>query len=168
MWVCRGPAYLYNIIDGRFSELRRGRRRRSMDKRVEPRESREEERVEASGAYVIQEHQATRLHYDLRLELDGVLKSWAIPKTPPTESGIRRLAVQVEDHPLEYASFEGVIPEGQYGAGSVKIWDKGQYALTSRKENKWIVEIQGDRLRGVYCLVRFKGEKNWLFFRKKD
>ena len=117
--------------------------------------------------YVIQKHDATRLHYDLRLEREGVLKSWAVPKTPPSEPGTRRLAVEVEDHPLEYASFEGTIPEGEYGAGTVEIWDKGRFALLERKEDKIMVDIQGQRLRGIYYLVRFKGDRNWLFFKKK-
>ncbi len=119
------------------------------------------------NVYVIQKHQATRLHYDLRLEMDGVLKSWAVPKIPPTEKSIKRLAVQVEDHPIEYANFEGIIPQGQYGAGTVEIWDKGQYALKAREEGKLVFEIKGEKLRGDYCLVRFKGRKNWLFFKKK-
>jgi len=117
--------------------------------------------------YVIQKHSATHLHYDLRLEMNGALKSWAIPKEPPTLPGIRRLAVQVEDHPIEYANFEGTIPEGEYGAGTVEIWDKGTYKLLERKEDKLIVEIDGDKLKGVYVLVKFKDQKNWLFFRKK-
>ena len=117
--------------------------------------------------YVIQKHAATHLHYDLRLEMDGVLKSWAIPKEPPTAPGVRRLAVQVEDHPVEYASFEGAIPEGMYGAGTVEIWDKGTYKLMERKEDKLIVEINGVKLKGVYALIRFKNDKNWLFFKKK-
>jgi len=117
--------------------------------------------------YVIQKHAATHLHYDLRLEMDGVLKSWAIPKEPPLAIGVRRLAVQVEDHPIEYANFEGTIPEGEYGAGTVEIWDRGTYKLIDRKEDKLIVEINGNRLKGVYVLVRFKDQKNWLFFKKK-
>ncbi len=116
--------------------------------------------------YVIQRHDATHLHYDLRLEMNGVLKSWAVPKTPPTESGIKRLAVQVEDHPLDYANFEGTIPEGQYGAGTVEIWDKGKYILKEKTDNKLILEIRGSKLRGLYCLIRFKEKKNWLFFKK--
>ncbi len=119
------------------------------------------------GIYVIQRHDASHLHFDLRLEMDGVLKSWAVPKEPPTVSGVKRLAVQVEDHPVSYASFEGEIPEGEYGAGTVEIWDKGSYTLIDRKENKLIVDISGDKLKDVYVLVRLKDKKNWLFFKKK-
>lgn len=117
--------------------------------------------------YVIQKHLATRLHYDLRLEMDGVLKSWAIPKKPLLKSGVRRLAVQVEDHPIEYATFEGIIPKGEYGAGTVEIWDQGTYTLIDRKEDRLIVDINGNKLKGNYVLVRFKEKKNWLFFKKK-
>jgi DNA ligase D-like protein (predicted 3'-phosphoesterase) len=117
--------------------------------------------------YVIQKHAASHLHFDLRLEMDGVLKSWAVSKEPPTSSGVKRLAVQVEDHPVEYASFEGTIPEGEYGAGTVEIWDKGTYQLVDRKENKLIIEINGAKLNGAYVLVRLKDKKNWIFFKKK-
>lgn len=117
--------------------------------------------------FVIQKHQATHLHYDFRLEMDGVLKSWALPKDPPTKSGVRRLAVQVEDHPLDYIDFEGSIPEGTYGAGTVEIWDKGTYILRTRKEGKIEFTLQGNKLEGIYLLIRFRN-KNWLFFRKKD
>jgi len=119
------------------------------------------------GIYIIQKHAATHLHYDLRLEMDGVLKSWAIPKEPPVESGVKRLAVQVEDHAMAYAAFEGKIPEGEYGAGTVEIWDKGTYKMLDRKEDKFILEINGEKLRGSYVLVRFKDKKNWLFFKRK-
>jgi len=131
------------------------------------REPKGEENTGGGNIYVIQKHDATHLHYDLRLEMDGVLKSWAVPKTPPTERGVKRLAVQVEDHPVEYADFEGTIPEGEYGAGSVEIWDKGQYVLIERDEDKLVFEVKGKVLKGVYCLVRFKGKENWLFFKKK-
>ena len=118
--------------------------------------------------YVIQEHHASHHHYDLRLEMDGVLKSWAIPKEPPKEPGIKRLAVEVEDHPLGYEEFEGIIPEGFYGAGEVKIWDRGEYELLERSEDKILINIRGQKLNGRYCLVRFKGDKkNWLFFKTK-
>jgi DNA ligase D-like protein (predicted 3'-phosphoesterase) len=123
--------------------------------------------MSGGNIYLIHKHAATHLHYDLRLEMDGVLKSWAIPKEPPTSPGIRRLAVQVEDHPIEYANFEGTIPEGEYGAGTVEIWDEGTFKLIDRKEDKLIVEISGGKLKGAYALVRFKDQKNWLFFKKK-
>ena len=126
------------------------------------------ERSEFEGIFVVQKHAATHLHYDLRLEMDGVLKSWAVPKTPPTEKGVKRLAVQVEDHPIEYADFEGTIPEGQYGAGTVEIWDRGNYILKDRKENKIVFQINGQKLKGEYCLLKFKGDKNWLFFKTKN
>lgn len=117
--------------------------------------------------FVIQKHQATHLHYDFRLEMDGVLKSWAVPKEPSTKSGVKRLAVQVEDHALDYINFEGTIPEGMYGAGTVEIWDKGTYTLKTRKENKIEISLQGSKLKGDYVLIRFRN-KNWLFFRKKE
>ena len=132
----------------------------------EKREPKGSGEADSGNIYVIQKHQATHLHYDLRLEMDGVLKSWAVPKTPPTERGVKRLAVQVEDHPVGYADFEGTIPEGEYGAGTVEIWDKGQYVLKERDEDKLVFEVKGRKLQGIYCLVRFKG-KNWLFFKKK-
>ena len=116
--------------------------------------------------YVLHLHKSKRKHFDLRLEMDGVLKSWAVPKSPPTEKGVKRLAVQVEDHPVDYAYFEGVIPEGQYGAGTVKIWDRGTYELEKRKDDEIIVKINGEKLKGLYCLIKFKGQKkNWLFFK---
>jgi DNA ligase D-like protein (predicted 3'-phosphoesterase) len=141
------------------------RRKRDFRKTHEPAGG--EERMSKGKTYVIQKHAATHLHYDLRLEMDDVLKSWAVPKIPPTEAGIRRLAIAVEDHPIEYASFEGNIPEGEYGAGSVEIWDRGTFTLLERKEGKITVDIHGERLNGVYYLVRLKDGKNWLFFKKK-
>ncbi len=119
-----------------------------------------------NNIYVIQKHAASHLHYDLRLEMDGVLKSWAIPKNPPTRKGIKRLAIQTEDHPVDYANFKGVIPKGQYGAGKVEIWCIGTYELEKRKDDKIIVRIKGKKLSGRYCLIKLKGqEKNWLFFK---
>jgi bifunctional non-homologous end joining protein LigD len=119
-----------------------------------------------NNIYVIQRHQATRLHYDMRLEIDGVLKSWAIPKTPPIEKGIKRLAVQTEDHSIDHANFEGDIPEGDYGAGSIEIWDKGTFKIEEREKDKLVIHINGKKLEGRYCLIRLRGqEKNWLFFK---
>ncbi|MFA6451161.1 MAG: DNA polymerase ligase N-terminal domain-containing protein [bacterium] len=121
--------------------------------------------------FVVHKHDASRLHYDLRLEKGGVLKSWAVPKEPPTDFGAKRLAVAVDDHELDYISFEGTIPEGQYGAGTVEIWDNGDYELIEYiPGEKWVVEFSGSRLKGRYALVQMKnkGAKNWLFFRLKS
>src|SRR5881296_4307041 len=114
--------------------------------------------------FIVQEHHARRLHWDFRLELDGVLKSWAVPKGPPTETGVKRLAVQVEDHPLSYWGFEGTIPEGEYGAGSVKVWDKGTYVLKLREPRKYHVLLKGKKLKGDYRLINFK-DRNWLMYK---
>jgi bifunctional non-homologous end joining protein LigD len=113
--------------------------------------------------FLVQEHHARRLHWDFRLELDGVLKSWAVPKGPPMEPGVKRLAVQVEDHPLSYFGFEGTIPEG-YGAGEVKVWDKGFYVLEVRERRKYHVLLKGLKLKGDYRLINFK-DKNWLMYK---
>lgn len=118
--------------------------------------------------YVIQEHHASHLHWDLRLEFDGVLKSWAIPKIPPRTKGEKRLAIHVEDHPLEYAKFHGIIPEGNYGAGKVEIWDKGNFQLIEKSPKKIIVDISGKKLKGKYALIKtsYSGnKKSWLFFK---
>lgn len=121
--------------------------------------------------YVIQKHQATHLHYDLRLEMNGVLKSWALPKGPPLQPNLKRLAVQTEDHPIEYAGFEGVIPEGAYGAGKVEVWDRGTFKPIEVDDNKIIFTIEGEKLSGDYCLIKLRPKtdpKNWLFFKKKS
>jgi len=111
--------------------------------------------------YVIQEHHAKRLHWDLRFEIEDTLKSWALPKNPPQKEGEKRLAVSVPDHPIEYALFDGEIPEGNYGAGKVKIWDKGAFELLEQNKKKLIINIKGEKLKGRYCLLHFKpAEKN--------
>jgi len=120
--------------------------------------------------FVVQEHRARRLHYDLRLERENVLKSWAVPKGIPEQAGDRRLAVETEDHPLEYASFEGTIPSGQYGAGTVAMWDKGEYVLKVWKEDRIEFSLSGQRLHGRYVLVKFKkaGERQWILLKARD
>ncbi len=116
--------------------------------------------------FVVQEHHARRLHWDFRLEMEGVLKSWAVPKGPPTEPGVRRLAVQVEDHPLDWADFEGTIEEGNYGAGTVKTWDRGTYRLSQRDGKQIKFTLEGKRLQGPYVLVHWK-EENWLLMKER-
>lgn len=113
--------------------------------------------------FVVQKHQARNLHWDLRLEMNGVLKSWAVPKSPPTEPKVKRLAIQVEDHDLEHLNFEGTIEEG-YGAGTVEIWDKGDYDLVKEVEGELGLRFRGNVLVGEYALIHWK-EKNWLFFK---
>src|SRR5512133_1329585 len=122
--------------------------------------------------FVVQRHDARSLHYDFRLEKNGALLSWAVPKGVPLEPGEQHLAVHVEDHPLEYANFEGEIPKGEYGAGTVEIWDRGTYELLEEKKNGGLtVRLHGERLNGTYALVpaKLSGDpKNWLILRKKD
>src|SRR6476620_1636443 len=122
--------------------------------------------------FVIQRHDARRLHYDFRLERDGALASWAVPKGVPLEPGQRALAVHVEDHPLDYATFEGEIPKGQYGAGTVEIWDSGTYELVEEKKDGGLtVRLHGKRLDGTWTLVPAKLDgdpKNWLLLKKRE
>lgn len=111
--------------------------------------------------FVVQEHHASHLHWDFRLEKDGVLKSWAVPKGVPEKKGVKRLAIQVEDHDLGYIDFEGTIPEGEYGAGTVKVWDKGVYETGSESTKRIVFELKGERLKGDYSLVHLK-DNQWL------
>jgi bifunctional non-homologous end joining protein LigD len=122
------------------------------------------------NSFVVHEHRSHNLHYDLRLERDGVLKSWAVPKGIPETAGEKHLAVAVEDHPLEYATFSGTIPRGEYGAGTVTIWDSGTYETNHWDDAKVEVTLHGRRLNGRYVLVRFKraGKNEWLVFRAQD
>src|SRR5438034_5162259 len=122
--------------------------------------------------FVVQRHDARRLHYDFRLERDGALASWAVPKGVPLEPGQQHLAVHVEDHPLDYATFEGEIPKGNYGAGTVEIWDSGTYELVEEKRDGGLtVRLHGRRLEGTWTLVPAAldgNPKNWLLLRKRD
>jgi DNA ligase D-like protein (predicted 3'-phosphoesterase) len=116
--------------------------------------------------YVIHHHFASHEHFDLRLEMNGVLKSWAVPKTPSSDKEVKRLAIQVEDHPLIYAKFKGIIPEGNYGAGKVEVWDSGKYNLVESTDKKIIIDVKGKKLKGKYCLVKTNyGKNQWLFFK---
>jgi DNA ligase D-like protein (predicted 3'-phosphoesterase) len=150
--------------------LQEYREKRDFEKTPEPKKSRPK-RKSKGLVYVIQKHHASHLHYDLRLEEKGVLKSWAIPKLPPEKEGLRRLAVETEDHPIGYEAFEGVIPEGEYGAGRVEIWDSGSYVGAETGPGKRIIEVRGRKLKGRYALIKLKpgkpSDKNWLFFKLK-
>jgi len=120
--------------------------------------------------FVLHEHFASHHHFDFRLERDGVLKSWAVPKGLPEKSGERRLAISVEDHSPDYIGFKGTIPEGQYGAGDVTIKDTGTYDLLIWTDERIEVLLHGEIISGKYVLIRFKkaGDKEWLVFRAKD
>lgn len=162
--------------------LKRYKEKRHFEQTPEP--------VPASGRrtgplrFVVQKHSASHLHFDFRLEMDGVLKSWAIPKGPSMDPHEKRLAIMVEDHPLEYGSFEGIIPEGNYGAGTVEIWDEGTYNpenILSRTKAETILreelekgamkfELHGEKLKGIFNLVKMKGRDDdaWLLIKHHD
>jgi DNA ligase D-like protein (predicted 3'-phosphoesterase) len=139
-------------------------------------------RTKKRRIYVIQKHDASRLHYDLRLEINGVLKSWAVPKGPSTDPSEKRLAVETEDHPLGYEDFEGVIPENEYGAGTVMVWDIGGYENTKQRnggqkamtkcydDGEIEVKLNGKKLKGGYVLKRFRRGKKpqWLLIKMRD
>jgi bifunctional non-homologous end joining protein LigD len=142
-------------------------------KRAQPRKS-----TASTGLFVVQKHAARRLHYDFRLEIDGVLVSWAVPKGPSLDPADKRLAVRTEDHPLEYAEFEGTIPEGAYGAGTVMIWDSGTYLgegdmAKGLGEGGLRFHLYGKRLKGGFALILMQGPrggggKNWLLVKERD
>jgi DNA ligase D-like protein (predicted 3'-phosphoesterase) len=155
-------------------------RKRDFDRTSEPRG--EAAPSGDAARFVIQKHRARRLHYDLRLEVGGVLKSWAVPKGPSLDPRDKRLAVAVEDHPLEYGGFEGVIPEGEYGAGTVLIWDTGTYRNITNKGGRDVpadeaieaghldVWLEGEKLAGGFALIRTKRHdgRDWLLVKMKD
>jgi bifunctional non-homologous end joining protein LigD len=162
------------------------KKKRDFKRTTEP----QPEKKESKGplVFVVQKHAARRLHYDFRLELEGVLKSWAVPAGPSLDPGVKRLAVMVEDHPFDYRSFEGTIPKGEYGAGQVIIWDKGTYSPDKEgqlffedrakaqeimretlKTGRIKIFLRGDRLKGSWALVKMqRGDKEWLLIKHKD
>jgi bifunctional non-homologous end joining protein LigD len=157
--------------------------REKRDFRVSPEPSglasKKQSKRSRSRIYVVQKHQASRLHYDFRLEHNGVLLSWAVPKGPSLDPSVKRLAIQVEDHPLEYAQFEGVIPDGQYGAGTVMVWDIGTWrpeqddVADAIKKGELKLTLRGKKLRGSWVLVRTPGygrnaRKSWLLIKHRD
>jgi bifunctional non-homologous end joining protein LigD len=164
------------------SQLAEYRRKRDFSKTAEPAGGRA--RSKQKLAFVIQKHAASHLHYDLRLELDGVMKSWAVPKGPSLDPSVKRLAMQVEDHPVEYNTFEGTIPKGEYGGGTVMLWDRGTYSYGgtdpdpveglrrgySKGDFKFV--LNGKRLKGSWVLVRTRrddrGKAQWLLIKHRD
>jgi bifunctional non-homologous end joining protein LigD len=173
------PAIVENNPSPRLSEYHR---KRDFSVTAEPKGGKAV--VADHLAFVVQKHAATRLHYDLRLELDGVMKSWAVPKGPSMDPSVKRLAMEVEDHPLEYNSFEGTIPKGQYGGGTVMLWDRGIYTYGdtdvepvaglrrgyAKGDFKFV--LLGERLKGSFVLVRTKrgdrGKNEWLLIKHRD
>lgn len=164
--------------------LRTYTKKRTFTKTPEPQGA--VERSHKALRFVVQKHDASRLHYDFRLELDGVLKSWAVPKGPSLRPSDKRLAVMVEDHPYDYRTFEGVIPEGNYGAGTVLVWDEGTYEPVEAagksipaqqtamnhglREGSVVIELHGTKLKGAFSLVRMHGSggNTWLLVKKDD
>lgn len=146
-------------------------RKRDFTKTAEPRG---EARRRSHGLYVIQKHRASHLHYDFRLEAEGVLKSWSVPKGPSLDPSIKRLAMAVEDHPVEYGSFEGTIPEGEYGGGTVMLWDTGTFALedgatwaAAERAGRIRFRLNGKKLKGTWNLTRMRG-RQWLLIKSRD
>jgi bifunctional non-homologous end joining protein LigD len=171
-------------MTARGGKLTEYRRKRDFTRTREPRGAARKRSPKL--AYVIQKHAASRLHFDLRLELDGVMKSWAVPKGPSLDPAVKRLAIQVEDHPVEYNAFEGTIPKGEYGGGTVMVWDKGTYTAAGETDDpeealregyrkgdfKFI--LRGKRLKGSWVLVRTRGRgggnrrDQWLLIKHRD
>lgn len=146
-------------------------RRRDFTKTAEPRGTLG---TRAGGMYLIQKHRASHLHYDFRLEAEGVLKSWSVPKGPSLDTSVKRLAMMVEDHPVEYGSFEGTIPEGEYGGGTVMLWDTGSYELEdgaswreAERKGRLRFTLHGKKLTGVWNLTRMSG-RQWLLIKSRD
>lgn len=149
--------------------------KRDFSKTTEPHATKiKKSSVKNKRNFVVQKHAARQLHYDFRLEIDGVLKSWAVPKGPSVDPTIKRLAVHVEDHPLEYGSFEGIIPKGQYGGGTVMVWDRGEWVETNQLEKGYekghlSFYLKGQKLRGAWDLIQMKNDpQNWLLIKAKD
>jgi DNA ligase D-like protein (predicted 3'-phosphoesterase) len=168
-------------MQGEKDLLKAYREKRHFEKTAEP-AGKVPQRSGKKLLFVIQKHQATTLHYDLRLEVGGVLKSWAVPKGPSTDPKVKRLAVPTEDHPIEYASFEGAIPKGEYGAGTVEVWDKGSYRNLKFKDGREVPPetaiadghitfwLEGKKLQGGFALTRTGqgGRARWILVKMAD
>lgn len=164
--------------------LKEYKKKRHFTKTPEP-EGKVKKTARGKLRFVVQKHKASRLHYDFRLEMEGVLKSWAVPKGPSMNPEDKRLAMMVEDHPMSYRDFEGIIPEGNYGAGEVIVWDEGFYApladVKTKKEQEAVLRedlekgslkivMAGEKLKGAFALFRFKGagDNSWLLMKEDD
>lgn len=173
---------ILGIVMPTKTQLKKYRQRRDFTHTSEPAGGAKIKKKKSKLCFVIQKHDATHLHYDFRLEIDGVLKSWAVPKGPSTNPRQKRLAIPTDDHPLEYAKFEGVIPEGEYGAGTVLIWDKGTFENIKKKNGRLVslkqcykngqieVFLRGEKLYGGYALIRTsaRGDERWLLIKMRD
>lgn len=160
---------------GQYGRLAEYRRKRRFDVTPEPPGTPPAERgVARRLEFVVQKHRAGHLHYDVRLEHEGVMLSWAVPKGPSLDPGVKRLAMQTEPHPMAYNDFEGVIPEGEYGGGTVMIWDRGPWAADTDDVGKALARgelklvLAGRKLRGSFVLVRTRGERQWLLIKHRD
>jgi len=155
------------------NSLEKYKKKRKFKQTVEPKGK---IKKSSKNRFVIQEHWARKHHFDFRLEMSAsrdnkeiVLKSWAVPKGIPKKKGVKRLAIQTEDHPVDYISFEGEIPQGSYGAGKVEIFDKGVYDLNKRGKDEILFELKGNKIKGNYALIKFKGQRDqWLLFKTKN
>lgn len=163
------------MIMAEKNQLKKYREKRNFKETPEPKGG--VKKKSKKPIFVIQQHDASHMHYDFRLEINGVLKSWAIPKGPSLNPAIKRLAVLTEDHPMDYANFEGVIPEGNYGGGTVMVWDFGTYENIKKismkegfKKGQLEFFLDGQKLHGAFALVRtnFRGKEQWLFIKMRD
>jgi len=154
-----------------MASLTEYKKKRRFSKTPEP--GPKKRRTRTGRLFVIQKHRATQLHYDFRLEVEGVLKSWAVPKGPSLDPTVKRLAMQVEDHPVDYAKFEGVIPEGEYGGGTVMVWDYGTYdpetddVAAALRKGELKFSLNGEKLKGSWVLVRTR-DRQWLLIKHRD
>jgi bifunctional non-homologous end joining protein LigD len=164
-----------SVMAHKTDKLKQYRTRRDLTQSPEPRGA--PPKASKKPIFVVQKHAASHLHYDVRLEIDGVLVSWAVPKGPPQSTRVKRLAIRTDDHPREYAKFEGVIPAGNYGAGTVMVWDKGTYQNIKHRNGKTVpmkeclnmgtveVALRGKKLNGNYALI--KTARGWLLIRMR-
>ncbi len=165
-------------------ENKKYQEKRDFGKTREPKGGERKNKKDKNPIFIVQKHDATNLHYDFRLEINGTLKSWSVPKGPSTDPSVKRMAIPTEDHPMDYADFEGVIPEGQYGGGTVMVWDSGQFTNLKKDDDGNPISLEesyrmgtvevflhGKKLKGGYALIKMKGgsmKGNWLLIKMDD